>query len=393
MQWWRYAWPGFLATLAGVGLGRFAYTALLPFLVLFGALTPSEAAYLGAANLCGYLIGAACAAPLGRVFGTAAALRGALLLTTIGLAACVPSWGFWWYFPWRMLVGASGGVLMVLAAGFLYAGSPAAARGRIGGVIFTGVGVGLALSGIFVAPLAHLGLGLVWGVLALAAAAATALTWQRWQGSPTLVAPARRGPLRLSAAAWLTILGFAADGVGYTAHGLFWVDFIARGLGRGATAGALAWTLFGVGAAAGALLAGLLGDRIGLGRAFVIGLLIKSFGVFVPLLSTAPLALVASSLLVGAFTPAFPALASARLTELVAPADLTRAWGLATLAFAILQAIAGYAMSFAFAQLGSYLPLFAAGSLALFLGAGAAQASLWLAPSGSRPEQRASLRK
>jgi MFS family permease len=123
-----------------------------------------------------------------------------------------------------------------------------------------------------------------------------------------------------------------------------------------------------------------MGDTIGLGRALALGLLVKSIGVALPVLSTAPLALAASSLLVGALTPAFPALTSARLTELVPPAEVTRVWGLATLAFASLQAVTGYAMSYVFAQFGSYIPLFTAGSLALLFGAGAALASLILAP-------------
>jgi hypothetical protein len=33
---WRSAWPGLCATLTGVGLGRFAYTPLIPFLVAAG---------------------------------------------------------------------------------------------------------------------------------------------------------------------------------------------------------------------------------------------------------------------------------------------------------------------------------------------------------------------
>lgn len=384
MQWWRYAWPGFLATLAGVGLGRFAYTALLPFFVAQGAVTAAQGAYLGAANLLGYFLGASLAARLAQTVGMTRALRGALLLTTLGFFACVPSWGFWWYFPWRVLVGMAGGFLMVLGASFLYAGSPPGTRGRVGGVVFTGVGTGIILASLLVAPLARIGVGSVWAALGLLAAVATLLSWRRWRGGGRVPGPLRRGPLRLGMPAWLAILAFASDGVGYTAHGLFWVDFIARGLGRGASMGAFAWLLFGIGAACGPMLAGTMADTIGIGRAFVLGLLIKSFGVLLPVLSQAAPALFLSSVVVGALTPAFPALASARLTELVAPADLTRAWGVGTLSFALVQAIAGYAMSFAYSELGSYLPLFAAGSAALLLGAGAAAASVLFAARQTR---------
>ena len=54
----RPAVAGLCATLVGIGFARFAYTPLLPALVEAGWFSPPEAAYLGAANLIGYLVGA-----------------------------------------------------------------------------------------------------------------------------------------------------------------------------------------------------------------------------------------------------------------------------------------------------------------------------------------------
>jgi len=54
----RAALAGLCATLVGIGLARFAYAPLLPALIQGGWFTPAEAAYLGAANLLGYLAGA-----------------------------------------------------------------------------------------------------------------------------------------------------------------------------------------------------------------------------------------------------------------------------------------------------------------------------------------------
>ncbi|MGD9512119.1 MAG: YbfB/YjiJ family MFS transporter, partial [Geminicoccaceae bacterium] len=54
----RAAVAGACATLVGIGLARFAYTPLLPALIEGGWFGPADAAYLGAANLVGYLAGA-----------------------------------------------------------------------------------------------------------------------------------------------------------------------------------------------------------------------------------------------------------------------------------------------------------------------------------------------
>ena len=50
--------PPFAPCWSGIGLARFAYTPLLPALVDGNWFSTSQAAYLGAANLAGYLAGA-----------------------------------------------------------------------------------------------------------------------------------------------------------------------------------------------------------------------------------------------------------------------------------------------------------------------------------------------
>src|ERR1700693_6274584 len=134
-SWWTVAWPGLCATLTGVGFARFSYTALIPFLIGTGEVTAPEAAYLGAANLAGYLVGAVIAHRLALLIGTTRGIRGAFVLTVIGLALSIPPLGFWWLLPWRGLIGITGGVLMVLAPSFLLTQADPAVRGRTGGII------------------------------------------------------------------------------------------------------------------------------------------------------------------------------------------------------------------------------------------------------------------
>ena len=56
---WQAVLSGWCASLVGIGLARFAYTPLLPALIAEQWFQPSQAAYLGAANLAGYLAGGA----------------------------------------------------------------------------------------------------------------------------------------------------------------------------------------------------------------------------------------------------------------------------------------------------------------------------------------------
>jgi hypothetical protein len=52
------ALSGLCASLVGIGLARFAYTPLIPPLISEHWFSESAAAYLGAANLAGYPLGA-----------------------------------------------------------------------------------------------------------------------------------------------------------------------------------------------------------------------------------------------------------------------------------------------------------------------------------------------
>ena len=361
MRWWRHSWPGLLATLDGVGLCRFAYTPLIPFMIAAGVVSPTGAAYLGAANLAGYLAGAAGAAPLASLVGLTRSIRACFVLSIIGLAACIWSGGFWWFFPWRFIAGAAGAALMVLAPSYLLAEVPPGERGRHGGIIYTGVGAGIALSSVLVPALAGWSLPGVWAALALGALITTLATWRRWHGRVSVAVPSGPRP-RLGGPAWLVALAFGMDGIGFVPHNLFWVDYISRTLGLGTAAGAVQWLLLGLGAAVGPAIAGSMGDGIGVGRALILVFVVKAAAVLLPSLTSALPLLAVSSVLAGAFTPGIAALCAARISLLVTPGAQTRAWGFATLVFGLFQALGAYAMAFAYGILHSYVPLYVAGA-------------------------------
>ena len=59
----RITAAGLCAALVGIGLGRFAYTPLIPALIEAEWFSAFDVVYLGAANLAGYLAGALAARP------------------------------------------------------------------------------------------------------------------------------------------------------------------------------------------------------------------------------------------------------------------------------------------------------------------------------------------
>src|ERR1700737_5409607 len=80
---WLSAAAGLCASLVGLGLARFAYTPLIPALIAAKWFSPTEAVYLGAANLAGYLAGALIARELAAQAGAGRTLRGMMVLASL----------------------------------------------------------------------------------------------------------------------------------------------------------------------------------------------------------------------------------------------------------------------------------------------------------------------
>lgn len=366
----RATLAGLCGSLVGIGLARFAYTPLLPVLITAGWFPSSQAAYLGAANLAGYLAGALCARPLARRVAAAIVLRAMMLLVTAAFFACAVPISFWWFFAWRAAAGAAGGALMVLAAPTVLPHVPPGRRGLAGGAIFTGVGLGIAASGTVVPLLLRAGLTWTWIGLGLLSLLLTAVAWGGWpreaaQTPSAASGPARRAPAGLALRA---LYGeYALNAAGLVPHMVFLVDFVARGLGQGIHAGARYWVLFGIGAVAGPMLAGAAADRVGAGPALRGALLLQAAAVAIPALSTHAGSLALSAVVVGAAVPGVVPLVLARVQELVPgdPEGQRAAWSVTTMAFALGQAAGAYGFSFAFAAGTSYPGLFATAAAAI----------------------------
>lgn len=365
---WRATLAGLAATLVGVGLARFSYTPLIPALIENGWFGPGEAAYLGAANFLGYLAGALAIRWLPVQLSSAAVLRAGMAVAALTFVACAFPLSFAWYAFWRFLAGFCGGVLMVLAASAVLPHIPVARRGLAGGVIYTGVGIGIALSGTLVPPLVAIGLRETWFAFGLLAFALTAAAWGGWPRAAAPTPPPAVSP-GLPSGFGALYAGYALNALGLVPHMLFLVDFVARGLQRGLAEGAWYWVLFGIGASLGPVLTGRLGDRIGFSAAMRLGFLIQAAAVLLPALSQGWPALALSSLVMGALTPGIVPLFLGRTQELarangVSPAV---AWGYATAAFAFGQAVAAFAASLLFSAWQDYALLLqlAAGGLLL----------------------------
>ena len=368
---------GFMATLSGVGLARFAYTALMPQMVHAGWFSGEQVAYLGAANLLGYLIGALAAAPLAERLGAVRVLVVCWVAVALSFAACSLPQAMPWFFVWRLISGIAGATLMVLGPSVAMSAAQPQRRSTLGPLMFCGIGVGALLSATIVPTLAHSSLSAVWW--ALAAVCVGAL----WIGRRSALRIPATPPIAVtptpgmavpatslwSAAVVLVFLAYTCDAFGFVPHTVFWVDYLDRELHLGAAYASTQWAVFGLGAIAGPLCAAYCATRWGWWGTTTGAYALKAAAIGMPLLWAGFAGHAVSGFIVGALSPGMAAITSGYLMQLIGPAQHKKMWGYATAAFALLQATAGYLMAYLYASTGSYRQLFVLGCAALVLGA------------------------
>lgn len=365
---------GTTATLAAVGLARLAYTPLLPAVIHQGWFHSSQAVYLGAANLLGYLLGALLAVRLSERFDSRKLLGISFAAIALSFILCALPAAFSWFFIWRFISGFAGGLLMVVGPSVALTAIPPERRGAVGSFVFTGIGMGAILSASLIPMLLRFNLTAAWLVLGLLTLLAGLLADWGLRRIACKQAPATKPPEAnlpvpaLGFAALLVVLAYGFDAAGFIPHTVFWVDFLDRENALGTAAASFQWLLFGIGAIIGPLLAGFLGKRFGWHRSLALGFFIKAVAIAIPLISITLFWRSASSLIVGIMVTGLVTLTSGRVMELVGPIAYKRVWGIGAVSFSSAQAASGYGMSALYGVLGSYLPLFAIGSL--FLAAG-----------------------
>lgn len=357
--------------LIGIGLARFAYTPLMPALVEQNWFNQSQAAYIGAANLAGYFLGALLSRRLSAA-NPRLALQVAMVACALSFFACAWPSSFLWFSFWRFLAGFAGAVALVTAAPFILPFIPENRRGFASGMIFVGPAIGVTLGGLLMPWLAAQGLTFAWLSLGVSCLVVMALGWSGWPPAPAkpqpgatpVAAPAPGG--RSPAAVAMLLAGvyaiYALSAFGLVPHMIFLADYVARGLGWGITTGSMFWALFGLGAMIGPLITGACGDRFGFRATLRVGLLLQTLGVGALVVSANPLLLAASSILIGAFVPGVAVLTMGRLREVAPPDRIPDGWRIATIGFAVGQALAGYFFSWVFARTHDYPLLFGIGA-------------------------------
>lgn len=355
----RNATEGLVVALAGalslaiaMGIGRFAFTPLLPMMLHDGVIDLHGGSALATANYLGYLAGALLCMSLPGLFrrfgqpmpDNARLVRFGLSMTAVLTLAMAAHWATGWMI-WRFFAGVISAVAFVYTSGWCMARLAALNQGHLGGVIFTGPGLGIALSGFaaFAMTASGAAWSLGWTVFGISAVVLTAVIWPIFRPDARSVSRQTAGhaaagkPARWSVEEMLLTFAYGLAGFGYIITATF-LPVIARAALPGSVWVDLFWPLFGLAVALGALLTRIVPhwiDRRGLLAACYV---LQGAGVLSSLFMPNVAGFVAGSILLGLPFTAITLFALQEVRRL-RPAEPTVFMGLMTAAYGIGQIV------------------------------------------------------
>lgn len=330
---------GLAGLAAAMGIGRFAFTPLLPLMQTELGLPLAQGAWLASANYAGYLAGALASLALAPRAGPAARWGlVAVVLTTLGMA--VPGGLLLWALL-RFASGVASAFVLVGTSGWAMAQLAAAGRPALAGWVFGGVGAGIVLAGLvgLAAGTAAWPVADVWRALGVMAAVLCAATWPAF-GRDAFPAAARApaaGPVApLGRSAAVLALCYGLFGLGYILPATF-IPAAARAAMPDPAVFGWAWPLFG----AAAFVSTVLATRwagVPPRRLAARSLALMACGVVAPALWPGLPALLFSALAVGG-TFMVATMASLQEARRLAPQAATRLMSAMSAAFALGQLI------------------------------------------------------
>jgi len=274
----RLALAGLAALALAQGIGRFAFTPLLPMMQDDAGISLAQGGALAASNYLGYLLGALWATrPASAAFAIRASIAvvaGATL--AMGFAHDMAAWA-----GLRFVAGVASAWTLVHVSAWCIArlSSP-----RLTGVVFAGVGSGVALAGLLCLVLAKAGASSAsgWIVLGVVALALAAFVWPVFGGPGASARREAAPPLVWNGAALRLVLCYTAYGFAYIIPATF-VPAMAKAIVADPAIFGWAWPIFGVTAAASTVLVARWQARLGGRRIWAISAFVMAAGVAAPI--------------------------------------------------------------------------------------------------------------
>lgn len=291
---------GLLALAVAMGIGRFAFTPVLPMMQDDAGVSVAQGGWLAAANYAGYFLGALWA--MAQPARAERAIRASLVvigLSTLGMGL-VHDLGSWLVL--RGVAGAASAWALIHVSAWCLERLAPLGRPLLNAAVFSGVGFGIVVAGAVCLALAGIGARATqaWISLGVVSLAVTALIWPLLGANGGSLQPS--GPPK-RAYAWSAdslrlVLCYGAFGFGYIIPATF-LPLMAKQAIQDAAVFGWAWPVFGLTAALSTLVVAALVRALGNRRLWIGAAAAMAIGVAAPAARPGLGTVLAAAILVG----------------------------------------------------------------------------------------------
>jgi predicted MFS family arabinose efflux permease len=333
---------GILSLIIAMGIGRFAYTPILPIMQNDLSFSDAIAGYLATSNYAGYLLGAILAGVIPLRQHRTLSLRLSLTISILTTACMGLSHSYLIWYVLRFLSGIASAFVFVLASSIVLDKLAARDKTNWSGFFYGGVGLGIFFTSMIIPGLnqsfkwegAWIGLAVVSVIFAF-----LVCIWLKdaplirgrkiKQEISTQVPPVKWLP-------WL-IAAYGLEGLGYIVTGTFIVS-IAEKTSSFSSDATLVWMVVGLAAVPSCIIWSSLAKKWGYVKSLVFAMTIQSVGITIPVLWMSQTGLVISALLFGATFMGITTLTTT-LARQMSPSNSSQIIGHLTAIYAVGQMI------------------------------------------------------
>lgn len=375
---------GLLSLAAAMGIGRFVFTPILPFMVHDAGITPADGGLIASANFLAYLVGALAAAS-GKLTEKLPGNRRSIFLAALALSALTTAAmgavnSVTAFILIRFLSGLASAYVLVFASALVLDRIAAAGRPGLVALHFAGVGFGIASSALLVAGLSSAGTD--WRTLwyasgALATLALIACIWLV-DDAPEPAHSENVSHAKADRRLIALYVSYGLFGFGYVITTTF-ISTMARMSPALSPYEMAIWTAVGLAAMPSIALWVAVARRIGNGPAYAIACVVEAVGVTMSVLSETGAVVVVAAMMVGGTFIAITAIGLMQ-ARILSRGDPHASLALMTASFGFGQMVGPTVAGYIFDATGSFLIPSLAAAIALL-----AAAALAIVPARNAP--------
>jgi len=299
---WLIAFVGLAALANAMGIGRFAFTPILPLMQGDVGLSVADAGWLASANYVGYLAGALSAIRIR--LRPVVVIRASLLVIGASTLAMGVDHRFFDWLVLRAIAGIASAWVLVFVSAWALERLALLERASLSGTVYAGVGAGIALAGIacLIVTGVHAGSTAAWLTLGVVSILLTGLIWPLVRAGPSSAPSGPQEPRAASrkwnAEQWRLVFCYGGFGFGYIIPATF-LPLMAKRIIPDPQLFGWAWPVFGAAAIVSTLVAARRSQSLSLRAIWIAAHFVMALGLVVPLVVQGLPGILSAALLVG----------------------------------------------------------------------------------------------